>query len=65
TLVFNNDGSYTFTPGSDFDALGDTESRDVTFTYTATDDDGAVYVNVTSRLSVSPRASKSLPGVNV
>ncbi|NAZ98764.1 Ig-like domain-containing protein, partial [Vibrio toranzoniae] len=35
TLVFNNDGSYTFTPGSDFDALGDTESRDVTFTYTA------------------------------
>ncbi|MCZ8488631.1 Ig-like domain-containing protein [Vibrio lentus] len=38
SLTFNDDGSYTFTPGSDFDDLPG-QDRDVTFTYTATDND--------------------------
>src|SRR6185369_5130329 len=42
SLTFNNlDGSYTFNPGTDFDNLAAGASRDVTFTYTATDDLGA------------------------
>ncbi|WP_167369319.1 Ig-like domain-containing protein, partial [Salinicola socius] len=42
SLSFNSDGSYTFTPGTDFDGLAAGESRDVTFSYTATDNDGGV-----------------------
>jgi VCBS repeat-containing protein len=42
TLSFNTDGTYLFDPGTDFDHLADGESRDVTFTYTATDNDGGV-----------------------
>ncbi|WP_162629300.1 cadherin repeat domain-containing protein, partial [Moritella yayanosii] len=42
SLVFNADGSYTFTPGNDFDDLAVNDSRDVTFTYTATDNDSGV-----------------------
>ncbi|NAZ98772.1 VCBS domain-containing protein, partial [Vibrio toranzoniae] len=34
-------------------ALGDTESRDVTFTYTATDDDGAVSEPKTITITVT------------
>ncbi|WP_198596356.1 Ig-like domain-containing protein, partial [Vibrio splendidus] len=41
-LTFNDDGIYTFTPGSDFDDLPVNDSRDVTFTYTATDNDTGV-----------------------
>ncbi|WP_462325456.1 Ig-like domain-containing protein, partial [Desulfoplanes sp.] len=37
----NNDGSFTFDPGSDFQDLAEGETRDVTFTYTATDDSGS------------------------
>ncbi|OLO02576.1 tandem-95 repeat protein, partial [Salinicola socius] len=42
SLSFNSDGSYSFTPGTDFDTLAAGESRDVTFSYTATDNDGGV-----------------------
>ncbi|OLO02542.1 Ig-like domain-containing protein, partial [Salinicola socius] len=42
SLSFNSDGSYNFTPGTDFDGLAAGESRDVTFSYTATDNDGGV-----------------------
>ncbi|WP_167369317.1 Ig-like domain-containing protein, partial [Salinicola socius] len=42
SLSFNSDGSYNFTPGTDFDSLAAGESRDVTFSYTATDNDGGV-----------------------
>ncbi|WP_162617933.1 VCBS domain-containing protein, partial [Salinicola halophilus] len=42
SLSFNSDGSYTFVPGTDFDALATGESRDVTFSYTATDNDGGI-----------------------
>jgi VCBS repeat-containing protein len=53
SLLFNADGSYTFTPGSDFDALADGASRDVTFTYTATDDKGGVSAPKTVTITVS------------
>ncbi|MDZ7889619.1 MAG: retention module-containing protein [Pseudomonas sp.] len=53
SLIFNADGSYSFTPGTDFDALTDGESRDVTFTYTATDNDGAVSAPATITITVT------------
>ncbi len=62
SLVFNPDGSYTFTPGSDFDALADGESRDVTFTYTATDNDGAVSAPATITITVT--GSNDAPTTN-
>jgi VCBS repeat-containing protein len=42
TLAFNADGSYSFDPGSDFDSLAAGATRQVSFTYTATDNNGAV-----------------------
>ncbi len=42
TVVNNGDGTFAFSPGSDFQDLGQGESRTVTFTYTATDSHGAV-----------------------
>ncbi|MCU8155481.1 Ig-like domain-containing protein, partial [Vibrio vulnificus] len=42
SLSFNANGSYTFTPGSDFDDLAVGHSRDVIFTYTATDNNDGV-----------------------
>ncbi|WP_043274044.1 VCBS domain-containing protein, partial [Pseudomonas sp. AAC] len=42
TLTFNPNGSYTFDPGHDFDSLPAGVSRDVTFTYQAKDDSGAL-----------------------
>jgi VCBS repeat-containing protein len=40
TLTFNADGSYRFEPGSDFDNLAPGETRQITFSYTATDSFG-------------------------
>ncbi|WP_421682630.1 retention module-containing protein [Stutzerimonas urumqiensis] len=40
TLTFNADGTYRFEPGSDFDSLAQGQTRQVTFTYTATDSYG-------------------------
>jgi len=37
TLTVNNDGTYTFTPDGDFDALGDGESRTLEFAYSVSD----------------------------
>ena len=42
TLTFSPDGSYSFNPGTDFDSLASGETRDVTFTYQAKDNDGAL-----------------------
>jgi VCBS repeat-containing protein len=42
TLTFNEDGSYSFDPGTDFAKLSEGDSREVTFTYTAMDNDGGV-----------------------
>ncbi|WIX33732.1 Ig-like domain-containing protein [Salinicola sp. JS01] len=52
-LTFNSDGSYTFNPGTDFDSLAAGESRDVTFTYTATDNDGGVSAPQTVTITVT------------
>ncbi|MDZ7665900.1 MAG: Ig-like domain-containing protein [Desulfotignum sp.] len=42
-IYLNADGgTYSFDPGNDFDDLNDGDSRDVIFTYTATDNDGGV-----------------------
>ncbi|OLO02584.1 Ig-like domain-containing protein, partial [Salinicola socius] len=42
-----------FTPGTDFDALAAGESRDVTFSYTATDNDGGVSAPKTVTITVT------------
>ncbi|WP_425318707.1 retention module-containing protein, partial [Pseudomonas nitroreducens] len=42
SLSFNPDGSYSFNPGKDFDSLAQGEARDVTFTYQAKDNNGAL-----------------------
>ncbi|MDB2384274.1 Ig-like domain-containing protein, partial [Endozoicomonas sp.] len=41
TVTNNNDGTFSFDPGDDFQDLADGETREVTFTYVATDDSGA------------------------
>ena len=38
SVINNNDQTFTFDPGSDFQDLGEGETREVTFTYIATDD---------------------------
>ncbi|WP_242495742.1 beta strand repeat-containing protein [Salinicola tamaricis] len=53
TLSFNSDGSYTFNPGADFDSLAAGESRNVTFTYTATDNNGGVSAPQTVTITVT------------
>ncbi|WP_198651732.1 retention module-containing protein, partial [Salinicola sp. RZ23] len=53
SLSFNSDGSYTFNPGTDFDGLAAGESRNVTFTYTATDNDGGVSAPQTVTITVT------------
>ncbi|MGE5652029.1 MAG: retention module-containing protein, partial [Bacillota bacterium] len=52
-LTFNQDGTYTFNPGSDFDSLAAGQSRDVSFTYTATDNNGAVSAAQTVTITVT------------
>ncbi|MBL4834231.1 MAG: VCBS domain-containing protein [Pseudomonas sp.] len=52
-LTFNNDGSYSFDPGTDFDDLAAGASRDVTFTYTAIDNDGAVSAEQTITITIT------------
>jgi len=42
SVVNNGDGTFSFSPGADFQDLAQGETRTVTFTYTATDAHGAV-----------------------
>ena len=53
SLVFNADGSYSFDPGTDFDDLAVGVTRDVTFTYTASDNDGGVSAEQTVTITVT------------
>ena len=53
SLIFNADGSYTFDPAGAFDDLDVGASRDVTFAYTVTDDDGAVSGSATVTITVT------------
>ncbi|MER0301110.1 Ig-like domain-containing protein [Vibrio vulnificus] len=53
SLTFNANGSYTFTPGSDFDDLPAGDSREVTFTYSATDNNGGVSEPKTITITVT------------
>ena len=53
SITFNADGSYRFAPGSDFDDLADGESREVVFTYTATDENGGVSAPATVTITVT------------
>src|SRR5262249_57434705 len=42
SVVNNNNGTFTFNPGSDFQDLAPAETRQVSFTYTATDSHSAL-----------------------
>ena len=59
SVTNNDDGTFTFNPGSDFQDLADGETRDVTFTYTATDDSGSA--NATS---VAKTVTVTVTGTN-
>ncbi len=52
-LTLNTNGSYTFNPGTDFDDLADGDTREVTFTYTATDNEGGVSAPATVTITVT------------
>ncbi len=53
TLTFNNDGSYSFDPGSDFDELEIGDTEDVTFTYTASNTSAVVSAPATITITVT------------
>uniref|UniRef100_UPI0010F87E48 type I secretion C-terminal target domain-containing protein n=1 Tax=Pseudomonas sp. 2FE TaxID=2502190 RepID=UPI0010F87E48 len=53
SLTFNPNGSYSFNPGTDFDALAVGVTRNVTFTYTATDNNGTVSAPATVTITVT------------
>ncbi|WP_407333576.1 Ig-like domain-containing protein [Enterovibrio sp. 27052020O] len=52
SLSFNANGSYSFVPGSSFSDLTSGQSRNVSFSYTATDNDGAVSLPKTITITV-------------
>ena len=52
-VVNNNDGTFSFDPGSDFQDLNLGDTRDVTFEYTATDSHGAVSSAGTATVTVT------------
>nr|ALV86468.1 adhesin [uncultured bacterium 19] len=53
SLVFNADGSYSFDPGSDFDSLAAGATRQVTFSYIATDNLGLASAPATVTITVT------------
>lgn len=54
-VINNGDGTFSFAPGSDFQDLDGGETRTVTFTYTATDANGATSNTGTVTIVVSGR----------
>ena len=53
SVINNNDGTFTFDPGSDFQDLNQGETRQVTFQYAATDDHSAVSTSATVTVTVT------------
>ena len=53
TLAFNSSGAYVFNTGTAFDNLAAGQSRSVSFTYTATDNSGAVSTPATVTITVT------------
>ena len=53
TLVFNADGSYAFSPGTDFDTLALGATRSVSFSYTAKDEFGKLSPPATVTITVN------------
>ena len=53
SLSFNADGSYSFDPGPDFDNLAVGATRQVSFTYTAIDNNGAASTPATVTITVT------------
>ncbi|MGH6637126.1 MAG: DVUA0089 family protein, partial [Polaromonas sp.] len=53
SLTFNADGTYSFNPGSDFDSLAVGTSRDVTFSYSAIDNNGGSSAPATVTITVN------------
>ena len=65
SVVNNNDGTFTFDPGTDFQDLALGETRDVTFTYTATDDSGAGNAtSTTATVTVTVTGTNDTPTVS-
>jgi len=52
SLINNNNGTFSFDPGTDFDDLGAADSRAVSFTYAATDSHGLVSSSATVQITV-------------
>ena len=52
SVTLNSDGGFDFNPDGDFEDLGTDESRDATFTYTATDERGATSLPATVTITV-------------
>ncbi|PNH89461.1 hypothetical protein C1M56_05385, partial [Vibrio diazotrophicus] len=63
TLTFNQDGSYKFDPGSDFDYLDEDETTEVTFTYTATDNEGAI--SEVKTITITVTGNNDAPEISV
>ena len=53
SLSFNPDGTYSFNPGAAFDDLAAGATRQVSFTYTATDNNGGVSAPATVTITVT------------
>ncbi len=52
-LTFNSDGTYSFNPNGEFEALSTGDSEQVTFTYQAVDNDGAQSAAKTVTITVN------------
>jgi VCBS repeat-containing protein len=53
TVTINKDGTFTFDPGGGFQGLDAGETKDVTFTYTATDSQGVISNNAVVTITVT------------
>ncbi len=63
TVTNNNDGTFSFDPGHDFDDLAAGETRDVTVSYRAVDSHGAASNEATITITVRGTASVNQPPV--